>query len=348
MKLRLIVAWVVIAAGLASGQTFRGSIFGTVLDTKGTRVADANIKAVNVDTGMTRQTVTASDGRFSLSEVPIGTYDLVVTKDGFRILTTTSVPVRLGNPARVHVQLTPGEAARVMETPSNVPLTHVRSNNLGGTLGREVSDLPVNGRDFKKLLVLIPGVNADPSLVDNAPASPGIISVNGNRGRSNNFLLDGGDINDPFRNQPSFNENAVSGIPSTLLPLDSIDELSVMSNTNAQYGRNSGAIVNIVARSGANDLHGSIFGFFRNSRLDARNFFNFRRDPITGAFLKKDVFQDSQFGGSAGGAVTPGKTFWFLTYEGQRERAGIPSLAMVPSQEQIAANTPAGGRNPII
>src|SRR5215471_4039138 len=349
MKLWLVIGFAVIAAGLASAQSFRGAIFGTVVNGKGAAVAEANVKAANVDTGLTRQTVSASDGEFGLSELPLGTYDLTVTKNGFRIQTTSSIRVRLADPARIRVQMTPGEAAQRIEVPAEVPLAHTNSNTISGSLGREVSDLPVNGRDFKKLLVDGPGANADPSLVNEAPGSYGVVSVNGNRGRSNNFLLDGGDGNDQFRNRPTLNQGGAFGIPATLLPLDGIEELAVMNNTNAEYGRNSGSIANIVTRSGTNDLHGSIFEYFRNSRLDARNFFNFRRDPFTGAFLQKDVFQNNQFGGSAGGAIIPGKTFWFLAYEGQRERAGIASLATVPSQEQISANTPVSGQvNPII
>ena len=347
MKLRFILVFVVIAAAIASAQSFRGSIFGTVVNSKGAVLAEANVKATNVDTGLTRQTITATDGEFALSELPLGTYDLTVTKNGFRMLTTTSVPVRLANPARVRVQMTSGEAARLMEVPARVPLPRT-DNTMGGSLGTEVSELPVNGRDFKKLLVEVPGVNADPSRVDEAPGSFGVISVNGNRGRSNNYLLDGSDITDSFRNQPSLNEGGAFGVPATLLPLDSIEALAVLNNTNAEYGRNSGSVADIVTKSGTNDLHGSVFEYFRNSRLDARNFFNARRNPFTGAFQPKDVFQNNQFGAALGGAAIPNKTFWFLAYEGQRERAGVPSLATVPSQEQLSANTPASGRNPII
>src|SRR5437588_3554030 len=198
MKLRLAVGFVVIAAALASAQSFRGRIFGTVVDGKGAVVSEADVKATNVDTTLTRSTITASDGEFGLSELPLGTYDLTISKTAFRLLTVTSIPVRLADPVRLRVQLTSGEAARLIEVPAKVLLTHTSSNTIGGTLGAEVADLPVNGRDFKKLLVEVPGATADPSRVDEAPGSFGVVSVNGNRGRSNNFLLDGGDINDAF------------------------------------------------------------------------------------------------------------------------------------------------------
>lgn len=348
MKLRFVVGFVVIAAALASAQSFRGRIFGAVVDGKGAVVAEADVKATNVDNSLTRTTITASNGEFGLSELPLGTYDLTVSKAGFRLLTVTAIPVRLDNPVRLRIELTSGEAARLMQVPAEVLLTHTSSNTMGGTLGPEVADLPVNGRDFKKLLVEFPGVSADPSLVDDAPGSFGVISVNGNRGRSNNFLLDGGDINDAFRNQPSLNQGGAFGIPASLLPLDAIQELAVLNNANAEYGRNSGSIVNIVTKSGTNDLHGSVFGYARNDHVDARNFFNYRTNPFTGAFQPKDLFQNYHYGVAVGGAAIPDKTFWFFATEGERERAGLPVLATVPSQEQVLANTPASGRNPII
>jgi hypothetical protein len=348
MKLRVAVGFVVITAALASAQSFRGRIFGTVVDAKGAVVPEADVKATNVDTTLTRTTITASDGEFGLSELPLGTYDLTISKTGFRLLTLTSIPVRLAGPVRLRVQLTSGEAARLIEVPAEVVLTHPSSNTIGGTLGEEVADLPVNGRDFKKLLVEVPGATADHSRVDEAPGSFGVVSVNGNRGRSNNFLLNGGDINDAFRNQPSLNQGGAFGIPISLLPLDSIEELAVMSNPNAEYGRNSGSVVNIVTKSGTNEVHGSVFGYFRNNRVDARNYFNFRSNPFTGAFQPKDVLQNYEYGAAAGGPIISGKTFWFFGYQGQRERAGTPALATVPSQEQIAANTPGSGLNPII
>ncbi|HVO64420.1 MAG TPA: TonB-dependent receptor [Terriglobales bacterium] len=348
MKLRFVVAFVVIAAALVSAQSFRGRIIGKVVDGKGAVVPEADVKATNVDTGFTRTTITAPDGDFGLSELPLGTYDLTISKTGFRLQTLTAIPVRLANPVRLRIALTSGEAARFMEVPAEVLLTHTSSNSVGGTLGKEAADLPVNGRDFKKLLVEVPGVSADPSRVDEAPGSFGVVSVNGNRGRSNNFLLDGADMNDAFRNQPSLNESSMLGTPASLLPLDSVQEMAVLNNPDAEYGRNSGSIVNVVTKSGSNELHGSGFVFLRNSRVDARNFFNSRTNPLTGAFQPKDVFQNYQYGVTLGGAAIPDKTFWFLATEGQRERAGFPALATVPSQEQLAASTPVNGVNPII
>ena len=118
-----------------------------------------------------------------------------------------------------------------------------------------------------------------------------MVSINGNRGRSNNYLLDGTDMNDGYRNLPAINEGGVFGTPATILPIDALAEVPVISNTEAEYGRNSGAVVNSVTRSGTNMLHGSLYEYFRNNALDARNYFN-----NSGA---QDAFHNNQFGASA-------------------------------------------------
>src|SRR5437660_5815665 len=148
--------------------------------------------------------------------------------------------------------------------------------------------------------------------------------MNGARGSSNNFLLDGTDMNDGYRNDPAINEAGVFGTPATILPIDAVAELRVLSNFEAEYGRNAGAVINIVTKSGTNDLHGSLIEYFRNSALDARNFFNFASQPKAG-------FHNNQFGGSLGGPIVKDKTLFFLNYEGQREKVGVVTLANVPT-----------------
>ena len=128
---------------------------------------------------------------------------------------------------------------------------------LGGTLTAEtIENLPVNGRDYTKLIYLNPGVAGSPDQISDSPGSYGTFSMNGSRGRSNNFLLDGTDMNDGYRNDPAINEAGVFGDPATILPIDAVAELRVLSNYEAEYGRNSGAVVNIVTKSGTNTWHG--------------------------------------------------------------------------------------------
>ena len=163
--------------------------------------------------------------------------------------------------------------------------------------------------------------------------------MNGARGRSNNYLLDGTDMNDGYRNDPAINEAGVFGTPSAILPIDAVAEVNVISNFEPEYGRNSGAVVNIVSKSGTNQLHGSVGEYFRNDALDARNYFNFSGQP-------KAQFHNNQYGASLGGPIVKDKTFFYADYEGQQEAVGVVTLGCVPDPAQIAAD--GGATNPVI
>ena len=330
---------VVLGTCLAMAQTFRGEINGTVTDSTGAAVSGADVKATQTGTGLERTTVTDDGGNYNLPELPLGEYTITVTKTGFKTQTTNAVQVSVGSAPRVNAQLSPGEVTEAIQVTADVPLVETTSNVMGGTIDAlQAEQLPVNGRDFIKLLTLVPGSTADASGVSDSPGAFGQFSSNGNRGRSNNYLLDGTDMNDGYRNDSAINEAGVFGTPATLLPVDAIAEVSIMSGTEAEYGRNSGAIVNIVTKSGTNNWHGSIFEYFRNNALDARNFFNTKDQP-------QDEFRNNQFGGSIGGPIVKDKTFLFAAYEGQREVIGIPTLSTIPTQEMIACH--GGGINPV-
>lgn len=349
MRVCRVFAFAVLAAATLVAQTFRGGIVGTVTDSTGAAVAEAKVTATDTHTGLVRDTLTPANGEYAFPELPLGDYTVTITKEGFTTQTYTGIHITVASTARVNATLTPGKVEQKVQVNANVPLIETTTNTLGGTLeAQQLSQLPVNGRDYTKLLTLVPGSNADPSAVNDSPRSFGVFSVNGNRGRSNNFLLDGTDMNDGFRNDPAINEGGVFGIPATLLPVDAIQELAVLNNTEAEYGRNSGSIVNIVTKSGTNDVHGTVFEYFRNNHLDARNYFNHSQDPRTGAPQPADIFHNNQFGGSLGGPIIRDKTFGFLAYEGQREKVGIPAPATLPTQQQITLHKPSTGINPII
>ena len=198
------------------------------------------------------------------------------------------------------------------------------SDTLGGTLvAHQIQDLPVNGRDYTKLIYLTPGIAGSPDQITDSPGSFGVFSMNGARGRANNFLLDGTDMNDGYRNDPAINEPGVFGTPATILPVDAIQDLRVLSNFEAEYGRNAGAVVNIVTKSGTNAFHGTAVEYFRNNALDARNYFNAVGEP-------QAPFHNNQFGGSLGGPIIKNKTFFIADYEGQRETVGVVTLGCVP------------------
>jgi hypothetical protein len=351
MNLRRMLLVVLVLAAAAAGQSFRGGILGTVTDATGASVADAKVTATDTGTGLVREATTDVDGNFNFTELPLGTYTVTAVKQGFRTQLATNIQVAVEGPQRANLTLTPGRVEEKIVVEADVPLVETSSNTLGGTLqAADFQELPVNGRDFMKMLTAVPGANADPSSVNDSPGSFGVFSVNGNRGRSNNFLLDGTDMNDGFRNDNAINEGGVFGIPATLLPVDAIDEMAILNNTEAEYGRNSGSIVNIVTKSGTNHFHGSVFEYFRNNALDARNFFNCAQAPclFDAPPNPQNAFHNNQFGGSLGGPIIKDKTFFLFAYEGQREDVGFPAPATIPSQAMIAANTPIGGINPII
>lgn len=334
----------------AEAQTFRGTILGTVTDSSGAAVAGATVTVKNTATGLTRTVSTSTDGSYSAPELPIGPYSVTVEKSGFKTGVVSGLTVEVAVDRRADVTLQPGDVAQTIEVSGDtLPQVDSTSDTLGGIIGaKAVNNLPVNGRDYQKLIFLVPGVAGSPDQITDSPGSFGIFSLNGARGRSNNFLLDGTDMNDGYRNDPSINEAGVFGTPATILPLDAIAELHVISNFEAEYGRSAGAVINVVTKSGTNAFHGSAFDYFRNTVLNARNFFNFVQDQATGQHINENPFHDNQFGASLGGPIIKDKTFFFADYEGVRETGAESSLACVPTATDIANATPSTGVNSVI
>jgi len=311
-------------------QTFRGTILGTVSDPQGAVVPGAKVTVHNINTGLQRATETSADGSYSVPELPVGVYTVMVTQSGFQTAVISNVAVDVASAKRVDVTFRTGQVSEKVEVSGEtLPQVETTNDTLGGILTQDtVKDLPINGRDYTKLIYLNPGVAGSPDQITDSPGSFGEFSMNGARGRSNNFLLDGTDMNDGYRNNPAINEAGVFATPATILPIDAVVEMNVLSNFEPEYGRNGGAIVNIVTKSGTNALHGSLFEYFRNDALDARNYFDQTSAP-------KAPFHNNQFGGSLGGPIVKDKTFFFLDYEGQRENVGVVSLACVPTISQI-------------
>src|SRR5438034_5642538 len=275
----VLVGW--FSSGTVLAQTFRGTILGTVTDSTGASIAGAAVAVKNVNTGLTRTVTTSEDGTYSAPELPIGTYTVTVEKAGFKQGVVSGLQVAVSSEVRADIALQPGEISQKIEVTGNqLPQVESTSNVLGGIVeSKIVTNLPVNGRDYQKLIFLVPGVTGSPDQITDSPGSFGVFSVNGARGRSNNFLLDGTDMNDGYRNDPAINEAGVFGTPATILPLEAIAELRVLSNSEAEYGRSAGGVINIVTKSGTNSFHGSGFDFFRNNALDARNYFNEKGSP---------------------------------------------------------------------
>src|SRR6266700_465911 len=324
-------------------QTFRGGIQGTVTDSTGASIAGADVTVKSLDTGLARTVKPDDQGNYLVTELPLGPYSVSAAKNGFGAKVMNGITVAVSANTRADIQLSPGEIKQEVVVTAEAPIIDTTGNTMGGTIqARQMADLPVNGGDFAKLLTLVPGAASDPNGDSDSPGSFGTFSINGNRGRSNNYLLDGTDMNDGYRNDPAINEAGVFGTPATLLPIDALQEIGVLSNMEPEYGRNSGAVVNIVTKSGTNVIHGSGFEYFRNNALDARNVFNTKPVP-------QNTFHNNQFGGSLGGPLVKEHTFWFVAYEGWRENGGLPATASVPSQARLNAFTGGGGViNPVI
>ena len=328
----------------ASAQTFRGTILGTVTDSSGAAVPGATVTIKNNDTGLLRTVTTTDDGSYAAPELPIGNYTVTVEKSGFKIGVVKDVRVEVSAERRTDFTLQPGELAQRVEVQGEeLPMVESTSNTLGGIVeSRVVTSLPVNGRDYQKLILLVPGAASAPDGITDSPGSYGTVSVNGARGRSNNYLLDGTDMNDGYRNDPAINEGGVFGTPATILPIEAIAEIHVASNFEAEYGRSAGAAINIVTKSGTNDFHGAGFDFFRDRALNARNYFDLA------SVGPQQPFHMNQFGGAIGGPILKDKTFFFVDYEGVREKGAESSPSCVPTASDIINHTPAGGINPVI
>jgi len=320
-------------AAIADAQTINGRIVGTVTDATGGLIPRASVEITNEGTGAQRRLSADDAGNFVVAELPVGLYTVKVEAPSLAPSVRKSVKVDVGSDTRVDVVMTAQQLQQTVTVTEAAPEIERDNATLAEMVNnRQVESLPLNGRDFRKLTFLIPG--ADPRT---PRGSFGSFSVNGQREKSNIFLMDGVDNNDSFRQQPSFNQGGVANAPATLFPVDALQEFSVQSQGSAEYGRNSGAVLNIVIKSGTNEFHGSAYEFIRNDAFDARNFFE----------LKKGPFRNNDFGAVLGGPIVHNRTFLFLGYEGQRERVTSPFAALVPTAADIAsaeALNVAGGR----
>ena len=321
----------------ASAQSFRGAIRGQVVDPQGLTISGAKVVARNLSTSETREITADEDGMFRFLELPAGDYEVSSVARGFEEVRAPKVRVEVGVDTTVVLTLSKVKTQQQqIEVTESVPLVETSSTTLSQVFDRQlVQELPLNGRDFGKLVALTPGVTVEGSGVAGSEKGFGQFNISGNRDRSNNYNLDGTDNNDPFFNNSALNQVGITGAPATLLPLDAIQEFNLQSQFGAEYGRNSGSVVNIVTRSGSNQFHGSLYEYNRNSAFDARNYFN-STTQSDGSPNPQSRFNNNNFGGSLGGPVLKDKAFFFVAYEGQRERVGSDFALTVPSQAQIA------------
>ena len=306
---------------IGKGQTVNGSFRGTVADQSGAAIPGAVVKATYVATGVSRETTTDSAGGYVLPNMPPGAYDFSVGFQGFSTLQNRGVTLLVNQDATLDFVLMPGSVKEQVTVEAQAPLVNLVNATVGTVVGSEkVVQLPLNGRQFTQLILLTPGAAPQSSgqqgffeiHTDYGAVSP---AVNGARPEMNNFTIDGVENNELFFNFPTINP-----------PPDAIHEFNVQSAmSSGQYGRAAGANVNVVTRSGGNEVHGDAWEFLRNTNLDARNFFS----PDV------SVFHQNQFGGTLGGPIRKNKVWGFGWYEGFRKSLASTSLSRIPTPDEF-------------
>jgi Carboxypeptidase regulatory-like domain/TonB dependent receptor len=307
-----------------NGQTTNGSINGTITDPSGSAVGGVQVQATNKDTGLQRTATTLDNGTYTIPQLPLGTYDVIVTKAGFATENRPGVQLLVNQSATLDFKLSLAAVSQTVEVTGAPPQLNTTSATISDVIQHEqIVNLPLNGRSFTQLVLLTPGAAPVESGQQHAftvrEGAGGISpSVNGQRGQQNNFTMDG------VLNNATYTDTwAISPPP------DALQEFNVQSHiTDAQFSISSGANINIATRSGTNEFHGALWEFFRNDKLDARNFFDQQKPP----------YKQNQYGVYVGGPVrlphfNGRDNTWFAIYwEGFRSRQSASYFASVPTQ----------------
>ena len=319
----------------AHAQLAGANLSGVVTDSLGAAVPSAKLVIKNLGTGETREVSANSDGLYSAPNLLPGSYEVTVTAKGFSTLVQKGLTLTVGAEQSLNFAMKVGELSQQVEVDATPPNVETSSSTLSATVEQQtVVELPLNGRDWTQLATLQPGV-----LSIRAQASTGSTANRGNRGfgdaladsghrpNENTYRIDGININDYSNGAPGSTLGANLGV-------DAIQEFNVVTtNYTAEYGRTSGAVINAITKSGTNQFHGSGYFFDRDRAWDARNFFDPAKIP---PFLRK------QFGGSGGGPIIKGKTFFFADYEGVRESQSLSFSDIVPTQAARSGALAAG------
>ncbi len=320
-------------AALPTQAQVAASITGTVTDQSGAPISAAAVTAKNLETAAVRTATTDDAGRYLLLSLPVGQYEVRVTKAGFKEAVRSGIQLVIGQEARVDLNLQVGAVETQVIVNSDVLLVSTTTSDISGLVGaRQIKELPLNGRSFDLLLPLNPGIvnftsqKTGGTGISNSTTANNF-AVSGNRPQQNLFLLNGVEYTGAAENnmQPG-------GASGTLLGVDAVREFNVQRDSyGAEFGKHPGGQVIIVTQSGSNQWHGAVFEFLRNNALDAPNFFDQGSAP---------PFQRNQFGASAGGPLRADKTFLFANYEGFRQHLHQTSAAFVPDAASRAAAAP--------
>ena len=317
-KMLFPLALLAMCAAVAPAQTITASITGTVTDPQGAVVPNAKVVGTNTGTNVVFTVTSNEAGLYNLLFLPVGSYNVTVEAQGFKKSQVGPFAIQVNQTARVDFKLEVGDTTQLIEVSDVAPVLQTESTQTGDTLGSDkLTSIPLNGRNFVSLTLLIPGaVSPNPSGMNGRfGARP---YVNGNREQTNNFMLDGVDVNDSIDNRVGYSPN-----------VDALEEVKVLTgNAAAEFGNAGGATVMLQMKSGTNQFHGNVFEFLRNNKLDANGFFRNRNvSTATRTGFKRNIF-----GGTLGGPVKKNKLFFFVNYEGTLQRADGPASAPVAPQ----------------
>ncbi|MBS1867596.1 MAG: TonB-dependent receptor, partial [Acidobacteria bacterium] len=314
----------------AIAQVAGASLSGTVNDTSGGPIPNAEVSIENLATGVTRATTTDKVGYYTAPNLLPGPYEVSISAPGFATQIQRGITLTVGGQQVLNFTMRVGTVSEKVEVTAELPTVQLTSSDISAVVdSRTIRELPLNGRSWTDLAILQPGVSRVETAfraaagTDRGERGFGTqLSISGGKPVQNNYRLDGISVNDYANGGPG-------NVLGAALGVDSIQEFSVItSNYSSEYGRTSGGVINAITRSGTNDFHGSAFEFLRNSALDARNFFDV--DPTTGQ-PQRSPFRRNQFGGSAGGPIQKDSTFIFGNYEGLRQAKGVAQAVPVPS-----------------
>jgi hypothetical protein len=302
-----------------SAQTTTGAITGTVTDPSGAAIPNVKVTVTNTATNVTNARQSNDAGVYNFPFLPIGDYTVAAEAQGFKKSVIGPFRLEVNQIARVDPKLEVGALTESVEIRDVAPVLQTETTQTGSVLSStKLTEIPLNGRNFANLALMVPGsISTNPQNMSTSSRTTdqgGRPYVNGNREQTNNFLLDGIDINDSIDNRIVYQPN-----------VDALEEVKVLTgNAPAEFGNAAGAVVNAQIKSGTNQVHGNAFEFLRNEKLDANDFFNNRSNA------PKRAFRRNIFGGTLGGPIVRNKAFFFMDYEGTRQRDSGSSLATVP------------------
>lgn len=319
MFVRILSLLLTLTVSALYAQQGRAGLSGTITDTSNAAVPNAQVTVRNVGTNVTTETRTNDRGLYTFPALSVGAYELSVVADGFKRAVQSSITLEVDQRAQINVQLEVGGTTESVVVTAEVPLVDVASATVGKVVeNRRIQELPLNGRNALALTLLTPAVRSNAGPTNSGFGDRGLaltaISINGGANGYNNFIMDGGNNNRAFRGDINISPT-----------VDAIQEFKVQSNVmSSEFGFTLGGVVNVVTKSGTNELHGSLYHFFRNDKLDARNAFADVRAP----------FRYNQFGGAVGGPVIRNRTFFFYNYEDWRFRRNQQPITTVPTMRQ--------------